>query len=464
MEFSVPEVGGYDVSSVALVESASGLPFGDGFWESTPHWAPHAARCSAGSRLFVWAGDVILELPSIARALVEHFDGVATLDELVEDLAFAADQTLGWARRVAIDAVTLLEANGAILGVHPPVESQATGSPAGPTAPTIDTPAETLIETTAIDPETGETIRVTTEVAETGNVVTTEYFPDGRRRISTTMTIDSASDDPEVQRVFTGDRSPAELIPAGSCVGSKLRNSDDVPLLSFRGSDGRIRSVRCHSDEVADALRSRGAERLVEWGERGPVLAFVVTPLEGVGPVRVYDAFGRRRGRPRGTDEVVDLIDGLFVAHRIAVEAPSVTSPIPLRLTVLRRGGETVLVPESALDHAATRGAWRSDGWAITWSRGVLDVDGRVAVPTEFPPRSSQGRETVDIAGQLDPERAMSLVSMPAADDQSVRQALLERTCAFVSMAATARPSTHPTTAPTRHASVCIEHLPGNQG
>lgn len=57
MEFSVPEVGGYDVSSVALVESASGLPFGDGFWESTPHWAPHAARCSAGSRLFVWAGD-----------------------------------------------------------------------------------------------------------------------------------------------------------------------------------------------------------------------------------------------------------------------------------------------------------------------------------------------------------------------------------------------------------------------
>ena len=445
------------MSSVGLVESASGLALGDGFWESTPRWAPDVARCTAGGQLFVWAGDVIVELPSTARALVEHFDGVATLDELAEDLAFAADQPLGWARRVAIDAVKLLDANGAIVGVQMPEGSPASGSLGDRTAPAV---AETLIESTAVDPETGETVRVTTEVAETGNVVTTEYFSDGRRRISTTMTIDSASDDPEVQRVFTGDRSPAELIPADSCVGSKLRNSDDVPLLSFRGSDGRIRSVRCHSDEVADVLRERGAASLVESGERGPVLAFVVTPLEGVGPARVYDAFGRRRGRPRGVGEVVDLIDGLFTAHRLAVEEPSSTSLIPLRLTALCRGGEAVLVPEPTLDDAAIRSAWRSDGWAITWSRGALGGDGMVALPTELSSYELPNQRSIHLAGSPVPAGVMSLVAMPPSDDRSVRQALLERTCAFVAMTATATPSPHRTTPTIRHASRRIEPHP----
>lgn len=451
------------MNSVGLIDTATSSNFGEDFWASTPRWAPDVARCSAGGQLFVWAGDVIVELPAVARALVEHFDGVATLDELAEDLAFAADQPLGWARRVAVDAVNLLEGNGAILGIQRPEQSPSPETLNGSTAPTVDTPAESLTESTAIDPETGETVRITTEVAEAGNVVTTEYFPDGRRRISTTMTIDSASDDPEVQRVFTGDRSPAELIPSDSCVGSKLRNSDDVPLLSFRGSDGRVRSVRCHSDEVAEALRSRGADCLVESGERGPVLAFVVTPLEGVGPTRVYDAFGRRRGRPRGIDEVVDLIDGLFVAHRLAVEEPNATSLVPLRLTALHRGDEVALVSEAALEGAEDRSAWRRDGWAITWSRGALDGGGELTAPTELGRRDSPAQQSVGIAGRLEPEGVMSLVAMPASDDRLVRQALLERTCAFVAMAATATPSPHLTTPTTRHASPSIDHHPGHQ-
>ena len=54
-------------------------------------------------------------------------------------------------------------------------------------------------------------------------------------------------------------------------------------------------------------------------------------------------------------------------------------------------------------------------------------------------------------------------VTMPSSDDWSVRQALLERACTFVAVAATVTPSPHRTTPTPRHASPIIDHHSGHQ-
>ena len=284
-----------------------------------------------------------------------------------------------------------------------------------------------------VDPETGEPIRVTTEVSETGNVVTTEYLPDGRRRISSTMTIGRDSGDPVAKQVLIGDRSPAELVPRDSCLGSKLRNDDDVPLLSFHCRDGRVRSVRCHSEGVAAQLRSLAGDRLVPNDDRGPIVAFVVTPLEGVGPVRIYDGQGRRRGRPRSVSEAARVVDGLLGAHREAFNEPSADSPLLLRLVLLRLGEETMLVPDGALDDPAAQRTWRRRGWEITWVNSIIDATGKVLPVGELTlPEPTSGEVTVAGDESVRPADLLAFVALPSSGDGLVRSALFTRACAFV--------------------------------
>jgi hypothetical protein len=175
-----------------------------------------------------------------------------------------------------------------------------------------------------------------------------------------------------------GRRSAAELVPPDSCLGAKLRNDDDVPLVSLRGTDGIVRSVRCHDVEVALALEASAGEALV--AERGPVEAFVVTPLEGHGPLRIYDGRGRRRGRPRTPVEAADVVDQLLgeAAARSASNTPPV---IVLNATIGTREGRVQLLAPDVLDDHAARRALARQGWAISTAPAVLTLDGRIGYP-----------------------------------------------------------------------------------
>lgn len=402
----------------------------EAFWWSAPRWHPTAARGVIDGETFVWVGDAVIGLPRLAAVLAEHFDGAATLGELAEDLAYAADMPLAWARGAIVGAVTSLAAAGAVESValpDPPRDLDAE-------ARAVREQGKGPVESTVVDPETGETIRVTTEVSETGNVVTTEHLPDGRRRISSTMTIGSDSGNPVAEQVLIGDRSPAELVPRDSCLGSKLRNDDDVPLLSFHCRDGQVRSVRCHSDEVADVLRGMAGDRLVQTDERGPIVAFVVTPLEGRGPVRIYDGQGRRRGRPSTVSEAARVVDGLLGAHREAFQEPSAASLLPLRTVMLRRGMDTMLVPDGALDDPVVRRAWRRDGWEITWVNCAIGASGALRPLRELtPPEEITGQVVVSVGEQGRADDFLAFVALPPARDAGTRQALLTRACAFLS-------------------------------
>lgn len=404
------------------------------FWSSTPEWHPAAVRGVVDGETIVWAGDSLMGLPLVAAAVAEHFDGATTLCDLAEDLAYAVEMPLDWARSAIAGAVTSLVVAGALEGValpDPPLDRDAGSCIAPEQGPGP-------IESTELDPDTGETIRVTTEVSETGNVVTTELWPDGRRRISSSITIGSDDGDPVAEQVLIGERSPAELVPRDSCLGSKLRNDEDVPLVSFRCRDGRIRSVRCHSPAVADELRRLAGDRVVETDERGPVVAFVVTPLEGSGPLRIYDAAGRRRGRPRTASEAARVVDGLLGAHHVAFEKPSTDSLLPLRLLVLRRGDDVTLVPERALYDRRAQRQWQRHGWTITWSSAGIDHVGLIVPLTGLTESSPlRGLVTIDVGESLRRTELLRLVVLPSTANIAARQALLSRVVTFVSDART---------------------------
>ncbi len=181
-------------------------------------------------------------------------------------------------------------------------------------------------------------------------------------------------------------RSAAEGLPLDSCLGFRLRDLDDVPLLSFRGGDAVVRSVRCHDPEVAGRLREGGRGCLVE-GRRGPIEAFVVTPLEGCGPLRVYDGEGVRRGRPRTPEEAADLVDqilgGLAVLDALTAEAPAVATPSGL-VALRAPDGRITLTRPDALDGVGLAHRLRRAGFRLTWAPAVIGGDGRVAAPSAF--------------------------------------------------------------------------------
>lgn len=134
-------------------------------------------------------------------------------------------------------------------------------------------------------PETGETFRIDPVTGANpphrdGDWAVRRYdehrahLPDGRRIITTTLTI--GGDDHDVllaAQAAAGGRSLAEkwsqLIPAW---GRSSATIDTVPLVTIRCADGRPRSIRCHHPEVADVLREQADpawSRVPAWSDRG---------------------------------------------------------------------------------------------------------------------------------------------------------------------------------------------------
>lgn len=335
----------------------------DEFWASTPRWRADVCRRSLGRESLVLADGGLLLLSPLALAITDHLDGTVSLRELAEDLSAAAEASLTWARETVAIAISGLVADGAVVDVHMPPTPEALTSLAseverGP------------IDSMTYDPDSGQIIQVTTELTDTGEVQRTEHLPDQRIRVSTVL---APVDGQEVLPLPAG-RSPAEMIPAESCVGAKLRNDEEVPLLTYDLGGGQLVSVRCHAPDVAEALRMNGADRLVE-GARGPIVAFVVTPLQGRGPLRIYDEFARRWGRPRSTEEAVEVVDGLLGLHHHAMDPSGL---VLLRASAFRAGQSITLLGADLTEEPREAVVLRQQHRQPVWRPIAITPDGEI--------------------------------------------------------------------------------------
>ncbi len=406
----------------------------DEFWRSRPRWRSDVARIDHSSGSVVWGQAGLFDLEPIGLAVSAHFDGELSLAQLADDLAAAAEAPIEVARSVVASLAIELTSLAAIEGVDssaPP--SRAGGAAVRVSAPTVARRPNVVGESIRLDSGTGEEIRVVTEAGPNGALVTTEYLPNGRRRMygSVTFSTDQIDQAATAAEVLAGDRSAAELVPADTCLGFKLRNDESVALVSRRGPDGRVRSVRCHDAEVAEVLRSRfGAVN--ESVERGPIEAFVVTPLEGCGPVRIYDGVGRRRGRPRSSADAAAVVDQILGERETAsvagVELPGAPLPLPL---VLVGGPDGVdhLVPLDSLRGVGLVNRLVSSGYRPTFGRAVLSDDGVVTSPGSFTDslvRSRSVRIHVGIDAVGDANRLALLLgaTTPPGGDEAERTVL----------------------------------------
>lgn len=380
-----------NVSTAAAVDPLGGD--GDGvaaFWCASPRWAANAARVELDGELVVWHDTAQFALGPAASALAVHFDGSLPLDVLVTDLVEAVGLPDADARALVASVAVDLASVGVIEGVEfppsetaPPAEAVTSEVPADPPPgagePTSGDRGDSDPPSSASEPEVH---RVETSVDENGNQVVVEYLSGGRRRMSAKIDF-MPREDPSatlLQVALAAERSPAELVPVDSCLGSKLRNHDDVPLVPIRCSDGRVRSVRCHDLAVLDLLYERfGAA--VATGEQGPVTAFVVTPLEGDGPRRVFDGMGQRRGRPRSAEEIVDLVDQILGEVVLTTTGWRPSEPLALGLVALsHEGGASALVPLGALGDRGVARSLRGSGWRLRWTEVELDGKGRAVI------------------------------------------------------------------------------------
>ena len=334
----------------------------DDYWIASPTWKPSTPRRVSEGELVVWADLLPAVFGKVAAALAVHFDGATTLSELADDLAAVTGASKSAARaQVAVTAFELATI-GALEGL--PVVAPLTTSRAD-----------------VLSAEPGAELEFSTDGQ--GRPIVIQDLPDGTRRMTMAVQIGAGPAGLSgIDGLVSGERSIAEMVPLDSCLGSKLRNVDDVPLLSVKGVDGVVRSVRCHDPLVENALRDLIGNDLLT-SQRGRIDAFVVTPLEGVGPNRVYDGAGVRRGRPRTPQESAELVNQLLGETAALTDAAMPGGPVPLELGLLtKREGPSVLIPLVLLAERGVPTALRAAGWSIGWQRSQVQSGGALRAPT----------------------------------------------------------------------------------
>lgn len=395
------------------------------FWSAAPSWSPPTGRLEVDGQLLVWTGaDGLLTVSPMGAAVAVHLDGTAVLAELAEDLADAAALPIEAARAAVASMAVELQAWGAIEGV-PVADVPVLSDP-------VEPESDKAREFVRPDPVTGQDVRVVVEVID-GNQVTTEHLPDGRRRVTTEFTITSGFDDAAgaaeaiAAAVLAGERSAAELVPPDSCLGAKLRDGDHVPLINIRCVDGQVRSVRCHDARVAAELCRRVGDRSVTTGERGPVEAFVVSPLEGDGPVRIYDGRGSRRGRPRTAGEAVDVVDQIL-GERMVAAGGHPAGRLPLSAALVHRGDHGVLVPPDSLGEPRVARDLIAAGWTPTWGAAEVLNGGAVSPPSAWGSEPGPAPRLVSAWGVGPGESALAVITRFAGGDGGLEPTMvLER-------------------------------------
>lgn len=353
------------------------------WWQSIPTVDERTAVRVLDENLVCLGPSGLVVVAPPASVIARFFDGEATLAELAEDFADAGEVSIEQARALVARTAAELQARSVVRGV-PPLESLddvALVSDQG-------VAADGESDRTEVDggPEDLSGVRIEHGVADDGSQVVTEHLPDGSRRVTVSHQYspgqgDAVADDVAriAEEVFGGRRSVAELVPAQTCLGQKLRIDGDAVLVNIRCDDGLVRSVRSDDLEVVQRLRDLAGDRADD-DERGPVEVFVTKPFEGDGPRRVYDGEGARRGRPRTTDDVVALAGRLLA--EATVRDGGAPEAISLGFELLLCGDVGLLVPGERLDHLDVRRSLRAAGWIPTGARAVLREDDLFGVPS----------------------------------------------------------------------------------
>lgn len=339
------------------------------FWNSTPERNPDVASLEAFGGSIYWGGPRLFHLDAWQAVLFDALDGTTPLLDLAEDVTAALDISSAAAYQILESLVRDLAAAAAVSGVpDPPKAVKHESSPE---------PSTSSDEAAFPAPGPGVIRTVTQEAG--GNTVVTDLHPDGSRHITTQMTMSMSA----VGRGGEpGDRSPAEQMPPDSCLGNKLRLGSPASSLALE-IDGKRVVIRCDDPEIIDQIRST-LPMVVDatpdgWG---PTEIFIVRPLEGVGPPRIFDRMGSRRGRPRSAHDVALQVAELL-AERLNENARRGNSErLPLRAAAVYGPDGCVLVPTNLPGSSyALQGALRSRGLGISATTIEVDAQRHAYIP-----------------------------------------------------------------------------------
>lgn len=357
--------------------------------------------------------------------------GEASVAELAEDFAAAADLPTDRARALVGGLVVRLHDAGII-------EPIVADFPDFSDVERTDVPADTIDSDPDHEPDFADELAEALRDSKTEEFIV-ETLPDGRKQVRAKFSMESEDTDRRAQlvtEVLAGDRALAELAPADSCLGFKLRIGNDADRISV-SRNGVVLTIRCDHPKTTATLREALANWLVD--ESGPVAAFVVAPLEGDGPCRVFDALGRRHGRPRSTSEVVDLV--LHLLHeRFDLRTRANTR---IHWGVLQHGNAAVLVAPALLSQPRLGAASRNSGFTLIDFRPVLTDEGQILVNHDF--NGGSPGDPLDVVGIVmaddgsfehpGPHVAKVLLDGEIVDDVTERNATLAAIAKLVSNA-----------------------------
>ena len=382
-----------------------------GFWESRPRFGESTAIVKLDGQYVVWPqhlGPVAIDVTG--SIVADYFDGVATVAELAEDFTEAARITTAAGRGLVGDLVNQLTASGVLVSNAASDKQQ--------TAPDADTPSDFATQLAGA-------------LAGAGSPeIRTERLPDGRTRLSTRFELESGDTQARsrlVAEILAGNRSIAELVPSDSCLGYKLRIGQPTAEITVDLGDSKA-SIRCDDPAVESALRMTFGAYIVDDG-KGPTIAFVVAPLEGNGPCRVFDAAGRRRGRPRTPDEVIDVVSQLLAERVSACDDTTVR----LNWGGLVADESGVLIAPRLLGQPRIGAAARTVALSLADCQPVLENDGTLSYRTSL--GNSALPETFTVRGIMladdlkgngpGPAAIVELLHEVRIDDEALRRRLL---------------------------------------
>lgn len=368
-------------------EVSTSPPLDDRFWQATPAVGNHVVWERVGSGIAMWGVGTSFTINMVGSALVEHMDGSASLRELAEDLAMAGDIPEPTARHVVATLVHELTTRHALDDA--PTRPAGISRSLGGDRTMGDSELHSGLTVTNDSPvlrgqDADSKMRTTIVEGPNGGQVTTDYYADGSRRVSTTLNIASTDHD-RIPRSLLDGRSPAELVPPESCLGMKLRLAEPATVVEVPFVDRSI-SVRCTDPVFVRELELtfEGARSRSAGGRNhGSVEAFVVPPLEGDGPLRIFDGRGRRRGRPRSRHEALAIVDQILAERVHAIEPDSVPYDVPVAARILGTpDGGSFLVPPGILGRRHILAEFRRLGLWVSWTNAELTETLEAIVPT----------------------------------------------------------------------------------
>ena len=313
-------------------------------WASRPTLESGVVTEPVAGGLLVWTDKGCAALNSVGGAIVSFMDGSGTLAEFAVDLSAVSEGQLTEveSRAVLFDVVAGLDAISAVDGLDG-CSTRLADSAA---------PLDNEDRSGAIDRPT-----------------TVAQRSDGRWEVSTTVKLAAGTLDSPTAGDPTS-RSLTEQVPHDSCLGQKLRLGQSVAKFGI-DIDAQKLMVRCDVEYVEEELLERLDGSLE--GPSGPSVAFVVGPYEGSGPPRVYDYWGRRRGRPRTSSDCVDLVEELAVEFNVQNRPLLSSGMLAIPCTSLTIDGRVVLIPRELLGDRLVARILRRCG--VSPSAGVCLLD-----------------------------------------------------------------------------------------